>query len=539
MKTIIKSLLAAAVATPLLTGCIEETFPTSSITQGQLEASPEAVAAAVWGMPGSMISLGMSYDTQHYQFGYPAVMHALDCMTDDMAVNYANGYNWFASWCESSRSLGKDYAVCQFVWNTFYDQVLACNKAIGALDPDTEDATERFYYGTALAYRAYVYLEAAQCYETLPTAINAGVSPEGKEILGLTIPIVTEKTTEEECRNNPRATHEQMVEFIESDLIKAFEYLEGTSSPSKLLPDLAVAYGIAARLYLWDAQYDKASEYAQLCISTSGATPLTKDEWLSTTEGFNNSDVSSWLFALQLEPENSAVRTSIINWTSFCSNEADFGYAGAGAMTSIGAAYYERMSDQDFRKLSYIAPESSTLASKVPVINKEWADQYMSEYNSIKIRPGSGQQYEYETAASVGIPLMRVEEMYFIDAECKAHSNPEAGAQALTDFMRKYRYGTFQMYAEDEEEVMDEIIFQKRMEFWGEGRNFYDVKRLNISCTRAYSGSNFDPSSDSFNTEGRAQWMNFVITDQEVQNNKALVGMNNISPANIYSPVKF
>lgn len=539
MKTIFKSLVAALVATPLLTGCIEETFPTSGITQEQLEASPEAVAATIWGMPGNMISLGMSYSSQHYQWGYPAIMHALDVMTDDMVVQYANGYDWFASWSRAQRTLGEDYAVCQFVWNTFYGQILACNKAVGALDPESEDATMRFYYGTSLAYRAFIYLEAAQCYETLPTAINSGVSAQGKDILGLTIPIVTENTTEKECRDNPRVSHADMVKFIENDLNTAISYLQGASSPSKTLPDLAVAYGIMARLYLWDAQYDNASKYAQLAISASGASPLTRDEWLSTTQGFNDDSFSSWLFSLQLEPENSAVRTSIINWTSFCSNEQNFGYAGAGAYTSIGASFYERMDNVDFRKLSYVAPENSILSGKEPFIDQEMADNYFDTYYAIKIRPGKGQVDDYEAACAVSIPLMRVEEMYFIDAEAKAHLNPEQGNNALKDFMRTYRYGTYNNDASSEEDVVEEIIFQKRVEFWGEGRNFFDVKRLNMSVTRAYPGSNFNPSANSFNTQGRPQWMNFVITAQETDNNVALQGYNNIDPSGIYSPSQF
>lgn len=538
MKNIIKSLAAVLVAAPVLTGCIEETFPTSGVTQEQLEQSADAKSAAVWGIHGAMIQLGMSYGTQHYQWGYPAMMHAMDVMTDDMVVDYGNGYDWFAFWSRVNYTLGEDWAVCQTQWNTFYDVILAANKGVAAFDENTEDPEERFYLGASLAYRAFIYLEASQCYETLPTAINAGVSKDGKDILGLTIPIVTENTTEEQCRNNPRAPHETMVEFIESDLVKAISYLDGAVSPSKVLPDLAVAYGLMARLYLWDAQYDKASDYAQKAIAESGATPLTREEWLSTTNGFNDSSVSSWLFCMQLEPENQAVRTSIINWTSFCSNEQDFGYASAGAWVSIGAGFYERINDLDFRKLSYVAPESSVLSGKEQFVNKEFAQNYLSEYNSLKIRPGQGQMYDYEAAASVGIPLMRVEEMYFIDAEARAHINPADGNKALSDFMRKYRYGTYSNDVTSEEDVIDEIIFQKRVELWGEGRNFFDVKRLDMSVTRGYAGSNFT-SANAFNTEGRPQWMNWVIVAQEIDNNEALIGMNNIDPSGIYTAVNF
>lgn len=47
---------------------------------------------------------------------------------------------------------------------------------------------------------------------------------------------------------------------------------------------------------------------------------------------------------------------------------------------------------------------------------------------------------------------MRVEEMYFILAEAKAHTqNVEAGKMVLTDFMNTYRYtdGSYQCAATD------------------------------------------------------------------------------------------
>lgn len=540
MKAIYKSLLAAVAVTPLLTGCIEESIATNLITQDQLEQSPEATAAIVYGMPGTMISMGISYSTQHYQFGFPALMHALDVMTDDMVVEYAGGYDWFGSFSQASYSLGEDYMVCQNNWNIVYDQVLACNKAVGAIDPDTDNPTLRAYLGAAYAYRAFTYLYAGSIYEVLPTTVTSGLSPDGNPILGLTLPIVTETTTEEECRNNPRATHEELFAFIEGDLTKAVSYLDGAPAlGTKTLPSLSVAYGLMARLYLWDAQYDKAAEYARKAINTSNAVPLTREEWLSTTNGFNDDSYSAWMFSVNLEPENSAVKTSIINWTSFCSNEAQFGYAGAGAMTSIGASFYNRINDRDFRKLSYVAPEGTALSGQESYVDPTYAEEYFSPYVSLKIRPGSGSAVEYKTAAAVSIPLMRVEEMYFIEAEAKAHINPADGNELLKSFMRTYRYGTYANEASSEEDVVDEIIFQKRIELWGEGLNFFDVKRLDMDVVRAYSGSNFNPSLNSYNTQGRPAWMNFTITAQETENNKGILGYNTPDPYKVYSLISF
>ena len=89
MKKIYIPLLAVAVALPsmTLTGCIEETFPTSSVTQDQVVDSPNAAASFALGMPAFMNSVFVLGDNRlHYDFGYPAMMHIRDVMTGDMPI---------------------------------------------------------------------------------------------------------------------------------------------------------------------------------------------------------------------------------------------------------------------------------------------------------------------------------------------------------------------------------------------------------------------------------------------------------------------
>ena len=40
------------------------------------------------------------------------------------------------------------------------------------------------------------------------------------------------------------------------------------------------------------------------------------------------------------------------------------------------------------------------------------------------------------------------------------------------------------------EDFRKELILQKRIEFWGEGIIYWDYKRLELSVTRGYSGTN-------------------------------------------------
>ena len=127
---------------------------------------------------------------------------------------------------------------------------------------------------------------------------------------------------------------------------------------------------------------------------------------------------------------------------------------------------------------------------------------------------------------------MRVEEMYFIEAEAAAHLNAVEGKQLLETFMKNYRDPK---YVCSNSDVVEEVVFQKRVELWGEGLTFYDVKRLNMSVTRGYPDTNFYDTA-RLNTKGRPAWMNMSIVRQESDNNEALVGFGNPDPTDFYKP---
>ena len=203
----------------------------------------------------------------------------------------------------------------------------------------------------------------------------------------------------------------------------------------------------------------------------------------------------------------------------------------------IGASLYDNISDRDFRKLTFKPSDGSPLADRVTYISPDDAEEFPM-YSSVKFRPGSGVTGDYQTACVVGVPLMRVEEMYLIAAEAAAHANPADGVAKLEDFMKNYRYNTYRCYALDKADVIDEIILQKRIELWGEGQTYFDVKRLNMSVTRAYDGSNFNWGADTYNTNGRPAWMNFVIIVSEGDNNKGVRGFNNPSPYDAIKPIQ-
>ena len=130
---------------------------------------------------------------------------------------------------------------------------------------------------------------------------------------------------------------------------------------------------------------------------------------------------------------------------------------------------------------------------------------------------------------------MRVEEMYFIKAEALAADGKFADAQAvLNDFMKtRITDGSYSCSSyNDFESFTDELLLQKRIEFWGEGILIYDYKRLDEGITRGYEGTN-QAAVYCYNSEGRSPQWNIVITRGEFQSNKGITdATNNPDPSN-------
>lgn len=492
-------------------------------------------------MPASFNKVDEDYldgSNWHAVFGYGAMMIIRDLETGDYGFsNTSYAGHW--RWAYLNKYAGQDYSYMQYIWNYYYEFILATNNTIGGIDPETAKESQLGALGAGYAFRAMLYLDLARCYEFLSNDKISSVNSDGHDVSGLTVPIITAGMSQEEARNNPRATREEMSTFILSDLEAAekyIPYLEDTQSNT--LPDLACVYGLKARLYMWLEDYANAQKYARLAIDNASVDPMSESECLDTSTGFN--DISKWMWGSSMTSEDDAVQTGIVNRVSWTSNQTTFGYTGAatGMYVLIDKSMYDRISDTDFRKLEFIAPEGSTLSGQEPMISglasylaKNGAS--LPAYTAIKFRPNAGDYETYSTGAAAAYPIMRVEEMYFIEAEAAAHQNAATGKQLLESFMKNYRDPSYSTSASSTDDVVEEIVFQKRVEFWGEGQTFFDIKRLDYSVTRDYTGS-WWVTGTRFNTDGRPAWMNWVIVKTEGNNNSGVIGYNNPDPSDAY-----
>lgn len=534
MKRHIKFLIGAAFSSlfVMTTSCIDETEPTSGVIQDQLDESDNAISGMLMAMPARFNELdARTGNFGDYGFGYGAMMHVRDCMTEDMAKP-ESGYDHFYSW-ECNKAMGDSYASTQYLWNFNYQSILAANKLINAIkDEENASDAEKGAKGAAYAFRALYYLDLARCYEFLPNDKFSGANSDGNNVTNLTVPITTEETTEEDAKNNPRATREEMFEFIKGDLDNAERLIPSLNSVSayktdKTLPHLDVVYGLKARLYMWVENYQEAYNYARQAIQESGLEPIQLTDCFTVSgnrlTGYSTScfnDITKWMWGVQQTSENSTVKSGIINWTSWMCSQANFGYAAAGVQPCIYLPLFNRIDPNDWRGLFW--DESDDAAPGV----------------SYKFQPNEGNRNSATVGAAAAYPIMRVEEMWFIMAEAAAHIAPATGKAILESFMNENRMlsGTYTCTATSQDDIIEEIIFQKRIELWGEGQTFFDIKRLNYSVDRTQEGSNFQELA-RFKTSGRPAWMNWVIVRSEQNSNRALVGWNNPDPTDCYTAV--
>ncbi|MFR9496714.1 MAG: RagB/SusD family nutrient uptake outer membrane protein [Rikenellaceae bacterium] len=536
MKKIVKLTAFAVIAALSLNSCIEETFPEGgTVTGSQAAASSTALEAMVNAIPVAMVKV-QAYDSTgsyHFDFGYPSLMMIYDNMSFN-AISVCGdgnaGYNWFVYFCNGG-GLGPDYSRTAYIWVSYFNFIKAANDVIYTItSADEIPTTSMSYLAAAKAYRAMLYLDLARLYDPLENDYL-----DISSVAELTLPYISESTTEDEARFNPRMTRDEMFDKIFADLDSAEELY--TTEDVKVLsgtnPSLAVVYGLKARAYLWlggfdSSYYTDAATYARKAIEESGCTITSKADYCSTTAGFNT-PTNAWMWYL---PQSADATSNLLNYVAWMSSEADYGYGSLVAM-GIQSSNYDRISDTDFRKDLFLSgsPKYADYAS-VTLLD-EAGFSAMFPYAGLKFRPLGGSINDYTAGNATSIPLMRVEEMYLIEAEATAHSSAASGASLLNSFMSE-RDSSYSFSSTSSEKVVEEILFQKGIELWGEGLYLFDAKRMGLGISSGYSGTNV-ASDCLFNIEGVAPWWNPPFPTSEIIQNTALDGFNNPDPSEFYT----
>lgn len=550
LNKILKTTAVVLIAAVSFTGCIKEVFPKeSAITQSQLSQSDAGLESLLKSIPSAMAAtVAASYD--HSDFGYHSIglhkdHHALTMFPCTRTDRGGNVYYSRIQAPNYGFDMGTNGGYTHYIWYNYYPYIKKANDIIGAVTIDKSEAEMealKEYRGIAKAFRALFYIDLVGYYDSLEAKAPMLPTYEADllKVKDYIVPIVTELTDEKAAKQNQRAKREEMFEFILADLKDAeeiFKSYEGENvevkptvyGSSVTYPELAAVYGLYARAYLWlggfnnlnyknvatgEEAYRLAAEYARKAIDTANVPVMSENEWTNTTTGFN-SVVPAWIWATQMSTDT--VINNLYAFTAHVSPEASYGY-GPHACVGVASSTYDRLSNSDFRKKLIVGPNTTYADFKnyTTMPQEEWEElAYRAPYTNFKFRPAQGERVDYKVANAISLPIMRIEEMYFIEMEATAHYDEGTARTLLNTFMANRASSYVILPTED---VVDEIIFQKSVEFWGEGKILFDMKRLNMGVDT--TGQNY-PSGMLFKSEGRLPWWNLPIPSGETAVNTA------------------
>lgn len=484
---------------------------------------------------------------QPNDFGYPSLMLMRDVTGQDIVAGVTN--NWFSFWYECSVSLAPIYLNCQYPWTYYYGQIKNCNTVLSLAGENPSDL-HKAGAGMARAWRALYYLDLAQMFAP---------RTYGEDKTAPTVPIVTNETDPNAAANNPRATYEAMMQFILSDLDAAETLLQGFSRSTKEVPDLSVVYGLRARAYLIMEDWVNAEKYAKL--AQQGYTVMTGEQYTDRINGFNDANyTNSWMLCCSFKKDDACMVNQRGNnsWGSWMITELPYDsygyYTTYGQCNFIDYHLYQTIPATDARKKCYIdfsidrlgtpSAQLSALSaySDVPELVYGTALNIGSDAGQrgallggmpLKFRAKGGNHTTNLDAYCVDVPMMRVEEMVLIEAEAAGRQDEARGKNILENFAKtrdpNYVYGSHNEAYNNASTspFVNEIWWQRRVEFWGEGISMFDIKRLNKGIIRSYANTNHN-NGYRWNTNNPPQWMTFCIVGTEADNNTAII--NNPTP---------
>ena len=465
-----------AVASALTVSCADlDTAPQGNTVTADQKAEvaandPSKVSASVTGIT-TMFSVYQKSYTTHNDFGYASTMLFSDSRGTDL-IGFDTGYNWFADALDLSDRSINGYS-SEFAWFNSYNQIFAANAVVGQISAETDNPTLQFYLAQALSIRAFDYFNLIQLFQ---------FTYKGNEDAPGVPLILDTNATEAGVNGIARNTVGEVYEQILKDLDLAIKLLTSSSEirSDKRYVDLAVAYGLRARVNLVMQNWSAAASDAQAAIDNSDATPLSFEG--AKKPGFIKMTENNWMWGIFISETDRVVTSAIVNWPSHMGS-FNYGYASVGAWRMINPSLYEEINPSDARK-GWFLDTNSKSNNLSPQQQAYVNSKGIPAYAQVKFAP-----YKEELGTSTNandIPLMRIEEMYLILAEAQAMSgNASQGKTTLETFVKTYRDPQYSCEGSSDKEIQDEVWIQRRIELWGEGLSYFDLLRLRKGIDRA------------------------------------------------------
>lgn len=428
-KRTIYTILATVAGLSLATSCSSSFLdkePTDAVSSDQV-AVPGNAERLFNGAWYYLFENGATYDN----IGYRALQCLDDMMASDVVSRPKYGFN--------SSYQFNDIAIpsngrTNFAWTLLYKTIDNCNTAI-SIKGDSEELHQA--QGQALVLRAFCYLHLVQHYQFTYL----------KDKTAAAVPIYLEPSTSATVPKG-KSTVDQVYQLIFDDLNLAQSYLKNYKrggDDKKFKPDTNVVNGLLARAYLLTGQWDEAAQ-AAVAARTGYSLMTTTAEY----EGFNNITNKEWIWG--------APQTLSQSDASYNFYYLDATYIGTYSSFMADPHLKDTFTEGDIRLPLFL-----------------WMREGYLGYKKFHMRSDD----------TADIVLMRAAEMYLIEAEALAREGLLPQAVILLNALLNARgVGDFGLTGKSQDDVINEILMERRRELWGEGFGITDVLRTQKAVER-------------------------------------------------------
>ncbi|MBR4351531.1 MAG: RagB/SusD family nutrient uptake outer membrane protein [Bacteroidales bacterium] len=432
-----------------------ETSPTDEYSEDFVLSNIDNLEAALNGIHKSMVA---QYLSRQNIGGYPSFQIAMDCLGEDL-VFPAAGNGWWTNTGEVkwTATRNPDAYLTYYPWYLCYKWIGNANMILAYVDECAgPEGQKNMLKGQALTYRANSYFWLAQLY--------GDRYEKGGANSGLCVPIVTDPNDPKQ----PLSTLADVYAQIISDLETAIPLLSDKSNAylsytSKTDITGATAAGIRARVALVMQDWANAQKYADMAIGSGSAKLMNQEQYC---DGFNDASNPEWMWGFEMITDQTLYFYGFMAYMSWNFNSSNI----RSAPKCINSKLYDQIPETDIRKTLF------------DPTGKAWT----MPTKSFKTFPYMNRKFAVEdyTSSVADANFMRLGEMYLIAAEGAAKGGNEAAAQQYLYDLNKTRDDGYVKSTKTGADLLEEIYTYRRIELWGEGHRFLDLKRLNMALDR-------------------------------------------------------
>jgi starch-binding outer membrane protein, SusD/RagB family len=494
MKKYIKNLMLTGLSLMvlLMTGCKKDYLqldPPETLTPASVFSSTKNAYAAINGIHRLMYV--QWYGTQALG-GHSGNMIYMEVLGEDYVMT-ANANGWFISEYRWLGHRNDASTMNRFSYGFYYTIIGNANMIIANIDnAEGPDADKKSIKGQAYAYRAWAYFQMIQLFGER--------FDKSKANDGLGLSLVLAPQTGAVPRNSVAEVYTQ----INKDIDQAISLLTGLPArPSKSHLNVNVAKGIKARIALTQQNWPVAAQMA--AEARQGFTLMSNTQYMA---GFSDTNNPEWMWGIDHRDDHPTY------FYSFYAYLGNFSSTNTrGNPKAIFAPLYSKISNTDIRKQLW---DSTGKNTAFPIVAGGTRYPYMTRKFMLD-NPGN---------SNGDLVFMRAAEMYLIEAEALARQGgQEVAARQALFTLAKQRDPNYVLSTNTGQALIDEILIQRRVELWGEGFRFYDLKRLNMDLDRSGGNHNNTLAQKIFEPAGTLNWQ-FLIPRLEIEYTLGVVQQN-------------